>query len=133
MAGIPFPELTPTRRSYSPGRLPETLFKSQNGATSFIQFGGAFVDARLELQFINLLDDDAALILVHYASITEDDHAVFGERRGLGGMSQNMLAQVERGRGGVLRWRYEDAPVVESVGPGVSSVRCSFIGYLYGS
>ena len=116
MAGIPFPELTPTRRSYSPGRLPETLFKSQNGATSFIQFGGAFVDARLELQFINLLDDDAALILVHYASITEDDHAVFGERRGLGGMSQNMLAQVERGRGGVcdggtktrLSWRVWD-------------------------
>ena len=34
-----FPQLTPSSRSYKPGKVPETVFASQNGSTTFVQFG----------------------------------------------------------------------------------------------
>ena len=56
MAVRRFPALTPTGRKYTPGQLPETRFQSQNGATTFVQFGGYFVNAKLELTFENVRD-----------------------------------------------------------------------------
>ena len=73
MAVRRFPALTPTGRRYTPGRLPETRFQSQNGATTFVQFGGYFVNAKLELTFENVRDEDAQAILVHYSSVVGDD------------------------------------------------------------
>ena len=127
-----FPELTPTGRKYTPGRIPETIFESQNGATTFVQFGGAFVNARLELEFRNIRDADAVAILGHYGSVTQDDYVAFNDNHGLGGMSNPLQDSVEDGDG-ILRWRYDRPPELQSVYPGVSSVSCSFIGFLYGA
>ena len=33
MTARQFPNLTPTGRSYKPGRIPETVFTAQNGST----------------------------------------------------------------------------------------------------
>ena len=76
----------PLVRSYKPGRVPETVFTSQNGASSFIQFGGAFVNAELSLTFANISDQDAADILQHYSSVVGDDRVTFGDNKGFGGM-----------------------------------------------
>ena len=132
MAVRRFPALTPTGRKYTPGRLPETRFQSQNGATTFVQFGGYFVNAKLELTFENVRDEDAQAILVHYRSTVADDYVTFDKNHGLGGMTDNLITQVGAGKS-TLRYRYDGPPEVVSVYPGVSSVSCSFIGYLYGA
>ena len=130
--GRPFPKLTPSRRIYKPGKVPETLFTSQNGSTTFVQFGGAFVNAELELEFRNINDADAASILEHYTSVTRDDWVQFDDNRGLGGIEQPLLDLIEDGQA-LLRYRYDGPPQITSVFPGVSTVNCAFIGYLYGA
>lgn len=132
MAVRRFPSLTPTGRKFTPGRLPETRFQSQNGSTTFVQFGGAFVNAQLQLAFQNIRDDDARLILAHYRSVVGDDYVTFDADHGLGGMTANLITQVDTGSS-TLRYRYDGPPELTSVYPGVSSVNCSFIGYLYGA
>ena len=132
MATRQFPQLTPSARSYKPGRIPETVFTAQNGSTTFVQFGGAFVNAELTLTFTNINDEDAAEILAHYNSVVCDDSVVFSNTRGLGGMSNNLIDLVENGRD-LLKYRYDGPPQIESVYPGVSNVTCAFIGYLYGA
>ena len=132
MTGRRFPELTPTGRSYKPGRVSETVFTGQNGSTTFVQFGGAFVNAELELEFRNIRDSDAAAVLAHYASVVGDDYVTFNDNHGFGGIDSALQAQMADGKG-MLRYRYDGPPEVVSVYPGISSVRCSFIGYLYGA
>ena len=127
-----FPKLTPSSRSYKPGKLPETVFTSQNGSTTFVQFGGAFVNAELNLEFRNISDADAASILQHYASVTGDDWVQFNQSRGLSGIDQTLLDAISDSRA-LLRFRYDGPPQITSVFPGVSTVRCAFIGYLYGA
>ena len=131
MAVRRFPGLTPTSRRYKPGQLPETRFESQNGATTFIQFGGAFVNAELELVFQNIRDDDARQILAHYRSVVGDDYVTFDKDHGLGGMADALITQVDTGST-ELRYRYEGPPELESIYPGVSSDSCRFIGNLNG-
>ena len=132
MTARPFPALTPTGRSYKPGRIPETVFTSQNGASSFIQFGGAFVNAELSLTFANISDQDAADILQHYSSVVGDDRVTFGDNKGLGGMGAKLQGKLEDGTG-LLKYRYDGPPQVTSVYPGISTVTCQFIGYLMGA
>ena len=132
MTARPFPALTPTGRSYKPGRVPETVFTSQNGASSFIQFGGAFVNAELSLTFANISDQDAADILQHYSSVVGDDRVTFGDNKGFGGMGAKLQGKLEDGTG-LLKYRYDGPPRVTSVYPGISTVTCQFIGYLMGA
>ena len=126
-----FPQLTPTSRSYRPGRKPETVFESQNGSTVLVQFGGSFVNAEIDLEFRNISDADARLILVHYDSVQDDDYVVFSDTRGLGGMGATLQQAIQTGQE-LLRYRYKAPPQLQSVYPGISTVRCSFIGLLYG-
>ena len=132
MSAKPFPQLTPTGRSYTPGRPAETVFESQNGATSFVQFGGAFVNSKLDLTFANISDQDAADILQHYSDVGVDDRVTFGDNKGFGGMGAKLQGKLEDGTG-LLKYRYDGPPEVSSVYPGISTVKCSFIGYLYGA
>ena len=64
-----------------------------------MQFGGALVNSKLTLTFANISDSDAADILAHYNSMTGDDNVLFGDNKGLGGMSTRLQNQMETGRG----------------------------------
>lgn len=132
MANIPFPQIQPSGRTYSPGRLPETRFQAQNGATTFVQFGNTFVNAELSLEFRNISDSEAGEILDHYHSVKEDDNVSFGADRAFGGYNDAFREKLENGRS-TLRWRYDGPPSIVSVYPGVSSVSCQFIGYFFGA
>ena len=127
-----FPELTPTSRSYTPGRQSETVFQSQNGASVLVQFGGRFVNSQMELIFANINDQDAKAILAHYESVLDDDYVTFSDTRGLGGMNATLQAGIQTGKE-LLRYRYSNPPQLTSVYPGVSTVKCSFVGLLYGA
>ena len=131
MATRVFPQIQPSARSYTPGKIPETVFEAQNGSTSFVQFGSVFVNASLQLQFENIDDSRASEILQHYLSVVEGDYVEFGGTNGLGGIDSTLRSQIEKGTG-TLKWRYENPPEIRSVYPGISTVSCSFIGYLFG-
>ena len=126
-----FPQLTPSSRSYKPGKVPETVFTSQNGSTTFVQFGGAL---SMQSWILNLEISvmPTLLILQHYASVTGDDWVQFNQSRGLAGIDQTLLDAISDSRA-LLRFRYDGPPQITSVFPGVSTVRCAFIGYLYGA
>ena len=128
-----FPEnIPPTSRTYKPGKVPETVFEAQNGAVSIIQYGQNFVNAELTLGFTNVSDENVAQILDHYASVLNDDYVTFGKDRGLQGVAPDLSNTMETGKDN-LQWRYKEAPEVQSVYPGISSVQLSFVGVLYGA
>ena len=133
MAMRPFPtDIIPTSRTYKPGKLPETRFEARNGSVTLISYGQNFVNAELTLNFANINDGRAMQILQHYAQVLGDDYVTFDSNAGFQGMNAELVGSLESGRG-LLRWRYNDAPQVTSVYPGVSSVQIQFIGFLYGA
>ena len=133
MAQKDFPQITPTSRSYRPGRQVTTVFESQDGATTRVEFGGRFVNSELSMEFANITDANATLILTHYQTCTGDDYVAFNNARGLGGMDEGLRDAMEKGQTSeTLRYRYAEPPEVVSVYPGISTVRCRFIGYLRG-
>ena len=132
MTSRPFPNLTPSSRTYRPGKQSETMFRSQNGATSIVAFGGRFVDAELDMEFRNIPDLATRAIVLHYESVIEDDYVTFTAGGAFGGMTVDLTTALELGNE-LLRYRYKEPPRIESVYPGVSTVRVSFIGILQGS
>lgn len=131
MAVRQFPELVPSSRSYSPGKIPETVFEAQNGSATFVSFGNTFVNASLSLEFKNIDDSKASEVLQHYLSVVEGDSVQFSNTQGFGGMAGTLRSKLEDGTK-AIKWRYERPPEIESVYPGISTVTCSFIGYLFG-
>ena len=131
MAAVAFPALKPTSRSYSPGVYPSAEFKALNGATTRMLFGNRRSDAELQLEFGNISDDNAALILQHYERVVpSDDWVGFTSATGSAGASSALAAYLQESGGSGLRWRYEGPPDVRSVVPGRSTVQVKFIGQL---
>ena len=83
-----------------------------------------------QLTFTNISDQDAADILQHYSSVVGDDRVTFGDNKGFGGMGAKLQGKLEDGTG-LLKYRYDGPPQVTSVYPGISTVTCQFIGYLW--
>ena len=130
---VRFPFLTPTRRQYTPGRYPQTVFEAQNGATSVMRFASKWVNAKLQLTFENISDDDADRIIDHYIQVNDDwDYAFISATDPvLKGMVNDLRQNID-GRPRGLRWRYTEPPTVTSVFPNVSTVECNLTAYLDG-
>ena len=131
MVAVAFPAIKPSSRSYSPGEYPQAQFQALNGATTTIRYGNRRVDASLDLEFQNITDDNATLILKHYEAVTvADDWATFTTTDGAAGASTSLADYLREVGGSGLRWRYDGAPAVRSVLPGRSTVQVKFIGRL---
>ena len=126
-------QISPTSRTYRPGKLPETKFQALNGAVSFVQYGNRFVDAELSLNFANINDDQVLQILQHYSSVVGDDWVVFSRTSGLQGMEGDLVNNGIETGGELLKWRYKEPPQVQSIYPGISSVQLQFVGFSYGA
>jgi len=138
MAGIPFPEICPTSRSYDPGEFPRTLFESQNGAVTAIYFGFRPYNSKLQMTFNNISDDDAYLIVNHYKQCNRADgdgewnyaEMPRNATHAMGGISNSQLQNVMAENSDNRRYRYAEPPVVTSVFPGRSSVSVKLVGIL---
>ena len=134
MSAIPFPDIKPSSRSYSPGAYPQTDFQAQNGARTVVRFGNRRVDSNLSLSFANITDAQAALILGNYEAVNRDwNNVTFSATTGSAGASSELAAYLAETGGSGLLWRYAEPPQVSSVYPGVSSVTCKFVGILDGN
>ena len=69
-----------------PGAFPRTRFESQDGVTTFIQYGNRRVNATLQLEFRNISDDQVQSIINTYDTVMSGEErkvsftgtAVFG-------------------------------------------------------
>lgn len=122
---VSFPELCPTRRSYTPGVYPVKKFDSISGASVTRLYGSKAFDATLDLQFI-LNDASLQLLLESYH-----------QSRG-GALAMDLPASVFHGIGAdlqdqipsYLNWRYAETPALESLVPGRTRVQVKLIATL---
>ena len=133
-SSIAFPALTPSSRSFSPGKYPQTVFEAQNGAKTIISYGARRTDARLNLSFTNISDLEALKIIDNYKDVNQNwNYITFDDSHGLGGIESSFLSSmIQNGDNVVCRWRYDGPPEYSSVFPGVANVSCSFVACLDG-
>ena len=120
-----FPSLTPTSRQFETGNYPVKTFKSQSGAEVRILYGSQRTDMKLSLSYSNVSDANTELFIDHFDE-TKGTFSVFSLPSGVfAGWSGNRDAL---DASGFNEWRYEAAPQVASVRPGVSTVTVALIG-----
>ena len=133
MAAVSFPALVPSSRSYTPGVFPEQQFQAQNGAVVRVRYGNQRYSSSLSLTFANIIDSKAALILENYIAVMGDDKYVeFTDDNVAAGVSTDLVPWIQETKN-LLKWKYASPPSVTSVKPGLSTVRCEFIGELEGA
>ena len=131
MAAIAFPNLKPSSRNYSPGKYPMSEFKALNGTTTRMLYGNRRTDAEMSLDFRNITDTQAASILTNYEQVMpSDDWISFTTSDGAAGASAPLANYLREVGGSGLHWRYAEAPTVESVKPGLSTVQVRLVGQL---
>ena len=124
-----FPELVPTNRSFDAGDYPVKAFKSQNGAETRILYGSNRTNMKLSLSYSNIADANAELFLDHYDEMKGTFTTLaIGQDAGKGGWEGNNDA-IGAGRQGNA-YRYESAPQLTQVRPGVSTVTVNLIGVI---
>jgi len=122
MAVANFPSITPSARSWTPGRLPVQTLTSLAGYETRIQTGSIAVNQQLKLQFNNLSEAAGKSITDHFAlakGVYEQfdlPAAVFGGMSSYGHIKPS----------GNL-WRYESAPSVEYGPNGRQSIEVSLV------
>ncbi len=123
---IDFPEICPTRRSFTPGEYPTKRFTSISGAGTTRVYGSKAFNATLTLEF--LLDD------LDTQAILQSWHDSLG-----GAKTLTLPETIFEGMNGpeeeipnYLNWRWSQTPTVESVLPNRSRIQVSLIGTLDG-
>lgn len=119
---IPFPELSPIKRSFQQGRWPTKRFVSMNGASTTRIYGDTSTEATMDLEF--LVDDEGMTDLLDcfrraegvYQEVALSD-AMFE------GTSDSVFPDY-------LKWHWVEAPAVSSVQPDLSRVTVKLIGLL---
>ena len=140
---VNFPNIKPSSRSYTPGTYPQTEFIAQNGAKTVIRYGNKQVDAKLTLNFTNILDSEAFAILENYRQVNSVyDYVTFNQNSGLAGIGGDGHTTPDGSLGNLagyvdavplgLRYRYDGPPTVTSVRPNRSNVQCKFVACLDG-
>ena len=122
-----FPSFTPSSRSFTPGIYPQRSYRSLAGVVTKRTFGNAPSQSTLDMTFENVADSTATAILDHYRSQTAINKRFQLSAITMGGMDAGLLA-IANGTIDNLRFEYKDAPSVQSVRPGRSSVNVSLIG-----
>ena len=123
-----FPTFVPTSRSFESGDYPVKTFKAQNGAEHRILYGSNRTNMRLSLSYANITDAKAEQFLDHFDEVqgTFQTFHISEELRGGWEGSKDALGAGTHGN----RYRYEQAPQMTQVRPGVSTVTVNLIGVI---
>lgn len=129
---VAFPSVEPTSRSFTAPRWPTSGLTTQSGVTTRRLWGSRPGQAQLQLQFSNITDDNAALIVKAYndaKGATTDltlPPAIFN------GASTDLKGWLDTtSTGAGMLWFFtEEPPTVESVAPNRSSVRVNLVAEL---
>lgn len=123
-----FPAIVPSQRTYDPGDWPIKTYASISGREVRIRYGDTRTNARLELSYSNISDATAELFMAHFVS-TKGTFSSFTlpteTSQGWTGGGDVFTAG-----GSEAKFRYEKAPQIASVRPGISSVTVSLVGVI---
>ena len=128
---MPYPAVRPTQRQYFPGDFPVRKYNSQNGAEVRLLYGSKRYNLKLSLSYTNVSDTIAAEFLTHFDE-TIGTFSTFA----IGSEARVALFAGWTGTAGALDppagvdWRYEQAPQVVAVRPGISTVTVSVVGVI---
>jgi len=118
----------PTSQTFEAGSYPVKTFKSQNGAESRILYGSKRTNMKLSLSYANIADEHVELFLDHYDEM-KGTFTVFGVNKVVrAGWKGNRDALGASAAGNA--YRYESAPQVVQVRPGISTVTVNLIGVI---
>lgn len=120
------PSIKPSARNFTPGNFPIKEYKALSGKEIRIRYGNVRTEASLDLTYENISDTNAALFLSHYNSLfgtfntftIVNTHVVFSGWTGTAGLLNSSSG---------TSWRYAEAPQIESVYNGRSTVRITLI------
>jgi hypothetical protein len=129
---VTFPTLEPTSRSFVAPRWPTSGITSQSGVTTRRLWGSRPSQARLNLSFDNISDDNAGLIVAAYNSAKGATTELMLPNVLFNGASAALTGWLDTtSTGAGMKWFFSDEPpTVESVAPGRSSVRVALVAEL---
>lgn len=128
----------PTSRSFRAGKWPITTATSQSGVRSKRLWGSLASGGSLSLTYANIPDDVAEDFIdswqqtkggLDYLETTIGCNSIQSTDPMFNGMSNNMKAEILNATTGA-RWTYAQEPIVESVAPGISTVKIELIAEL---
>lgn len=110
------------------GSYPTRVYRAMSGATVKRSFGNKPTGYSLSLQFENITDAQAQLIVKHYVDTAAGFVRFTLPATLFVGMGAGLQGYIQAPTG--IRWEYEQAPEVESVITGRSSVSVTLVGEL---
>ena len=127
-----FPEEhVPTSRTYKPGSYPVKVYKAMDGSETRIMYGNREMNSVLTLTYACLPDEDAEKFGEHYRFL----HGTFGtfvfsvlDTKAKGGWHGKKSSLAPAGEDKSIKWRYQEAPQIQSLYPGYSSVTVVLTG-----
>ena len=121
-----YPTFTPSARTYNPGNWAVKNYNSMSGREIRIRYGDKRFNAKLTLQYQNIADTDADDFLSHYNSQFGTYEAFTLPPEVFTGWSGTSYNPDES----AMKFRYNQAPTVVSVRPGVSTVSVELTGVI---
>lgn len=122
-----FPTHKPTGRSFNAGDYSYKKFLSQSGKEVRILYGDKRTGMQLQLVYENVNDTAADDFVAHYDEVKGGfDTFVLPSEFKAGWNGDASAIDAVSGN----RWRYESAPSISSVRPGISSVTVNLVGVL---
>ena len=127
----------PTSRSFRAGKWPITTATSQSGVRSKRLWGNLASGGSLSLTYANIPDDAAEDFIDRWQQTkggtdyleTSTGNGIQSTDSMFDGMSNSMKARILSATTGA-RWTYAQEPIVESVAPGISTVKIELIAEL---
>lgn len=122
-----FPSITPTARNFKPGTYPQKQYRSLSGVAIKRTFGNQPYGAVLELEYANVSDAIAVTLIDHYRSQTAANRRFQLSSNVTAGMSSTLAARANASVDN-LRWEYTQPPEINSVRPGINTIRINLAG-----
>lgn len=121
---MPFPNLTPSARAFSPGDWPVKRYNALSGAEVRIRYGNLRTEATLDMTFENITDANANLFLTHYQE-TQGTFLTFALAGAVFNGWGSSTSAINAPTGAA--WRYDGPPQITNVYPGRSTVQVKLI------
>ena len=122
-----YPSLQPTSRNFDPGTYPVKTFQAQSGAEVRILYGSKRTKQALALSYANITDVQAEQFVEHFDEVL-GTYETFSLPDAVRSGWSATAATLDAVTGAA--WRYDAAPVITSVKPGISSVEVKLVAVL---
>ena len=119
-----YPSVQPSSRTYDPGDWANKRFNSVSGAEVRIRYGDKRYNAKLSLIYTNISDEEANAFLAHYDAQYGTYKAFVLPPDALAGWAENSYLPNQS----AMQFRYEQAPRIDAVRPGISTVSINLTG-----